>query len=282
MRTLIIADVHGNHAALSAVLAAPEARRCQRIVSLGDQVNWGVESREVLLTLSRLGATMLMGNHEHRLRSVRDPAYAGYNWALQRFTAQQVADLPLHLPTDVRRGGMLFTHGTPGDCFHLIDEGDLPGVLHALPHGVTHLFSGHNHRPWMVRRDGFTACNPGSVGLWENGVGGTAPFAVLEEAGRDAVVTCHTAAYELRGMKQRFLDSGAVAVAPEICRMVLHVMRTGEYQGVLKLVRHVQRHAEAAGLTLGHREAWLAAEGSYPWAEPVSTAEYWQIKEESP
>lgn len=282
MRTLVIADVHGNLRALQAVLASPEARRCQRIVSLGDQVNWGVESREVLLELRHLGALMLLGNHEHRLRAADDPAYAGYNWALQRFTAAQVADVPLAFPTDVRRGAVLFTHGTPGDCFHLIDESQVPALLDALPGGVTHLFSGHNHRPWMVQHAGRTACNPGSVGLWENGVGGMASFAVLEESGRDACVTCHSVAYDLRGMKQRFLDSGAAAIAPEICRMVLHVMRTGEYQGVLKLVRHVQQHAAAQGLSLGHREAWQSADPLYPWADAVRTADFWQSKEESP
>ena len=38
MRTLVIADVHGNLPALEAVLATTEAQSCQRIISLGDQV----------------------------------------------------------------------------------------------------------------------------------------------------------------------------------------------------------------------------------------------------
>ena len=46
MRTLLMADIHGNFAALRAILSTPEAQSCGRIISLGDQVNFGPESRD--------------------------------------------------------------------------------------------------------------------------------------------------------------------------------------------------------------------------------------------
>lgn len=41
MRTLLMADIHGNFAALRAILSTPEAQSCGRVISLGDQVNFG-------------------------------------------------------------------------------------------------------------------------------------------------------------------------------------------------------------------------------------------------
>lgn len=46
MRTLLMADIHGNFAALRAILSTPEAQSCGRVISLGDQVNFGPESRK--------------------------------------------------------------------------------------------------------------------------------------------------------------------------------------------------------------------------------------------
>lgn len=117
MRTLLMADIHGNFAALRAILSTPEAQSCGRVISLGDQVNFGPESRKVVETLRSLGATMLMGNHEERLLHPDD--FAGYNWAMLRVTARQLAGISLaDLPVDVRIGSALLTHGTPGDPYH--------------------------------------------------------------------------------------------------------------------------------------------------------------------
>ena len=141
MRTLLMADIHGNFAALRAILSTPEAQSCGRVISLGDQVNFGPESRKVVETLRSLGATMLMGNHEERLLHPDD--FAGYNWAMLRVTARQLSGISLaDLPVDVRIGSALLTHGTPGDPYHLVYPPDLPEVLKALPEDVSLLISG--------------------------------------------------------------------------------------------------------------------------------------------
>ena len=51
MRTLLMADIHGNFAALRAILSTPAAQSCGRVISRGDQVNFGPESRKVVETL---------------------------------------------------------------------------------------------------------------------------------------------------------------------------------------------------------------------------------------
>ena len=168
MPTLVIADIHGNLPALEAVLAHPAAQQCNEIISLGDHVNFGPQSRQVHDRLTSLGATLLLGNHEERLLRPADAEFDGYNWRLMRWTAQQMQGVDLRLPTDLQRGNVIFTHGTPGDPYHLVQPWEVPALLDTLPEG-TLLLSGHNHTPWDINHNGRRAINPGSVGIPKDG-----------------------------------------------------------------------------------------------------------------
>ena len=283
MSTLVIADVHGNLPALEAVLAHPAAQKCTEIISLGDHVNFGPQSREVHDRLTELGAILLLGNHEERLTRPADAEFDGYNWRLMRWTAQQMQGVDLRLPTDLQRGNILFTHGTPGDPYHLVQPAEVPALLDTLPEG-TLLLSGHNHTPWDVTHNGRRAINPGSTGMHELAPGsaetiapGTAPFLVLD--GEEA--TLHAAAYNVADVARAFIGAGASSIAPELARVVLHVMTTAEPQGALKLIRHVQKTAATMGLTLGDESAWKAADLTFPWTEAIPSTEYWTQLEKS-
>ena len=280
LRTLILTDIHGNLPALEAVLAHPAVRECDGIVSLGDHVNFGPESRAVHERLTALGATLLMGNHEERLLHPADREFDGYNWRLMRWTARQMAGIDLRpLPTDLRCGSILLTHGTPGSPSHLVQPSEVPALLDTLPEGVTLLLSGHNHTPWDVSGNGRRWVNPGSTGMRELPPGtlaearpGLAPFLVLE----GERVTLHEAAYDVSAVARAFIRTGAAAIAPEMCRAVLHVMSTAEPQGALKLIQHVSAVATRMGLTLGDEAAWQQADRTYPWAEPIPSPEFWK------
>lgn len=277
MPTLVLADIHGNLPALEAVLAHPAAQRCTDMISLGDHVNFGPQSRAVHNLLKRLGATMLLGNHEERLLRPADAEFDGYNWHLMRWTAQQMQGAELALPTDLRRGHVLFTHGTPGQPYHLVQPPEVPALLDTLPE-ETLLLSGHNHTPWDVTHHGRRSVNPGSLGMRELPPGsaevgetGIAPFLVLD--GEE--VTRHTAHYNVNNVAQAFIETGAARIAPELSRAVLHVMRTAEPQGAMKLIRHVNAVAADIGLSLGDESAWKAADRTFPWAEAMTSEEYW-------
>ena len=282
MRVLILSDIHGVLPALEAVLATPAAQACEAVFSLGDHTGFGPQPREVQQRLEGLHARMLLGNHEERLRHPAD--FPGYNWAMLHWTARQMEGMTLDFPVDDRLGPVWLTHGTPGDPYHIIERenltAEMSAVLDALPERVTHLISGHNHIPWRIERNGRVAFNPCSVGIPEDGEGGVAPFAVMTLEGDQVTLTRHQARYDLREAGRPFLTSGAARVAPEMCRAVYQTMRTGEYQGVLKVVRHVIRAAGGMGLSLGDQAAWEAADGTYPWLEPLSTAEFWKRAEE--
>lgn len=310
MPTLVLTDIHGNLPALEAVLAHPAAQKCDEIISLGDHVNFGPESRAVHDRLTELGAVMLLGNHEERLLRPADAEFDGYNWALMRWTAQQMAGVDLHLPTDLRRGNVLFTHGTPGEPYHLVQPWEISSLLDTLPDGVTLLLSGHNHTPWDVARDGRRWVNPGSTGMRElppqrlpwSEIGhrpisdsdcsqspsvpsmrsctvarASAPFYVLE----GETLTHHTARYDVDDVARAFLRTGAARVIPELTRAVLHVMRTAEPQGAMKLILHVRDVAAGMGLSLADEAAWKAADRTYPWPEDMTSDEYWSELEKS-
>jgi len=284
MPTLVLTDIHGNLPALEAVLAHPAAQKCREIISLGDHVNFGPQSRAVHEKLVQLGVVMLLGNHEERLLRPADAEFDGYNWRLMRWTSQQMQGLDLHFPTDYRRGSVFFTHGTPGDPYHLVHPHEISALLGTLPDGVELLISGHNHTPWDVSRDGRRWMNPGSLGMRElpldaaaSGKPGRAPFLVLD----GTEVTHYEANYDVNDVARAFLETGAARIAPELSRAVLHVMRTAEPQGALKLIRHVSTVAASMGLTLGDESAWKAADLTFPWAEAASSEEYWSEMEKS-
>lgn len=271
MSTLVLADIHGNLPALEAVLAHPAAQACTDVISLGDHVNFGPQSRAVHERLVALGATMLLGNHEERILHAADAQFDGYNWRLMRWVAAQLQGIDLHLPMDHQRDGVLFTHGTPGEPYHLVYPPELPAILDGLSADVRLLVTGHNHHRWDVRHHGRRAFNPGSVGMAEDGKGSVAPFAVLD--GHE--ITQYEAPYDMRDTLRAFLAMDVYRIAPEMCRMVVQVMRTADYQGVLKLVRHVNAVSTEAGLSSGDESAWKLADHTYPWPEPISSEEFW-------
>lgn len=246
-------------------------------MSLGDHVSFCAQSREVHERLISLGATMLLGNHEERLTHSADSEFDGYNWAPMRFTTRQMAGADVHFPTDLRRGEVLFTHGTPGDPYHLVHPPELPAELDALPEDVTLMLSGHNHHFWDVSHGRRRAFNPGSLGLTEDGTGCSAPFAVLEiTPGQPPVITRHAVPYDVQATLRTFITTGMCREAPEICRAVARVLLTGESQGVLNLMRHVRAVAEASGLSFADQAAWQLADRTYSWAEPIPSPEYWK------
>lgn len=277
MRYLILADIHGNMPALEAVLASPEASSCKQIISLGDQVNYGPQSREVLERLASLDAVMLLGNHEERLLHLSSPDLQGYNWAMLHWTAQQLGDWDMHFPVDLRIGSAIFTHGIPGDPYtHFYKQS--PDYLDSLPADITHLFCGHSHKVVCIKRYGRMAVNPGSVGAGKNACGGIATFAVFDSD--SGVVTLHEAPYNVDEVGRAFIRSGAIHAAPMMCRMILQTLYTGNENSVTALIQHIQTVGAPHGLTVADEAGWLLADSTFPWTEPLTTPDYWMMMED--
>src|SRR3954451_6154071 len=84
-RTIAIGDIHGCSAALDALIDAIRPRPEDVIVTLGDYINRGPDSRGVLDRLIDLGhrcrLVPLLGNHDQKLLEVRSGKYP-ISWLL--------------------------------------------------------------------------------------------------------------------------------------------------------------------------------------------------------
>ncbi len=84
MRTLAIGDIHGCSAALDALLADVDPRPGDRLVTLGDYIDRGPDSRGVLNRLISLHAAGLLvplrGNHEQMMLRAREDEELRWSW----------------------------------------------------------------------------------------------------------------------------------------------------------------------------------------------------------
>jgi serine/threonine protein phosphatase 1 len=109
MRTLAIGDIHGCNVALAALLKRIEPQSSDRIVFLGDYIDRGPGSRQVVDSLLELGGkcalVFLRGNHEVMILDAREDelkanlwqSYGGFE-ALISYGAEYSTDWVSHVP----------------------------------------------------------------------------------------------------------------------------------------------------------------------------------------
>lgn len=175
-RLAIIADIHGNVAALEAVLADIAARAVTEIVNLGDCLSGPLWPRETFALLQQHEIRSVRGNHDRWLAE-GDRAGMGASDAfafdqLQREEIAELARLPasLQLSPDI-----LAIHGTPrSDVEYLLEDVREGGLWASSPARLAEklgglksavLLCGHSHLPRVTAADAdMLIINPGSVG----------------------------------------------------------------------------------------------------------------------
>jgi putative phosphoesterase len=210
MTIALIADIHGNLAALDAVLDALGAESPDQIVCLGDIAATGPQPREVLRRLHELEIPVVMGNADAALLDV-PPAGPGTDEDarrivdIDRWCAAQLDDVALAFlasfqPTieislsEERR--LVCCHGSPRSYDDVIvastSDDELDGMI--AGHDATIIAGGHTHVRMLRAYRGREIVNPGSVGLayrfFPDGsvrVPPWAEFAVLSQSDAGAV-----------------------------------------------------------------------------------------------
>ncbi|ARQ11243.1 calcineurin-like phosphoesterase domain-containing protein [Rhizobium etli] len=177
MRFAAIADIHGNHLALEAVLTDIEAQGIEEIVNLGDFFSGPLEAGRTADMLMPLSLTSVRGNHDRYLIE-QDPAamHASDAAAYRQLTPAHL-DWLRGLPFDaVYRGEVYLCHATPkDDNLYWLESVSPQGhvfpkpidAIEALAEGIELplILCGHSHIPRAVRlSDGRLIVNPGSVG----------------------------------------------------------------------------------------------------------------------
>ena len=204
MRIGLIADIHGNLAALETVLAELARERVDLIVCLGDVAVLGPEPAAVLARLRALGCPVVMGNTDAWLLDgppAGDDAdsrrmAALTRWCRDRLGAADLAAVRAFRPTVSvalgAAGELLCCHGSPRSFDDVLaattpDE-EVDAMLAGRAPAI--LAGGHTHVQLVRRHGELLIVNPGSVGLPGVGPGGPrlpvnrgarwAEYAVLE------------------------------------------------------------------------------------------------------
>ena len=176
MKIAAISDIHGNLAALDAVLADIAQRGVDVIVNLGDIVSGHLQPRQTAARLMALALPTIRGNHERQL--LGDPARMGLSdaYARAQLLPQQLAWIEA-LPASLRlRHDVLLVHGTPAsDLVYFLDtvtpQGSRAATLDEVSARIGDadaalVLCGHTHMPRALQLpDGRLVVNPGSVGL---------------------------------------------------------------------------------------------------------------------
>ncbi|HJZ56610.1 MAG TPA: metallophosphoesterase family protein [Gemmataceae bacterium] len=227
MRILLLADIHGNRAALEAIREPHDVCLC-----LGDLVDYGPEPGPCVEWVRRHALATVRGNHDHGVaQNVEVQGVGGFRFltAITRpptvaaLTAEQrrfLADLPTSCMLTLDGKRFLLVHASPRDP---MDEYAPPEPSFWAPRlaglAVDFVCAGHTHQPYVLNVNGITVINPGSVGLSRDG-DPRASYALIE----NGQVQLKRAEYPIDRTIQAVLTSGLDATAK---RMLSDLYRGG-------------------------------------------------------
>jgi putative phosphoesterase len=177
-RLALLGDVHGNVAALEAVLAQVAAREIPRGACTGDLVLRGGQPDACVARMALLEWPCVAGNTDVKVvarppRQAPHPAVSrpgSRSWTAHRLSDESLRwlrGLPLSVRLRVGRFEVLVMHGSPEDPSEVLFDVDSDHAhLAALAarFGVDALVTGHTHRPMARTVAGCLFVNPGSVG----------------------------------------------------------------------------------------------------------------------
>ena len=176
MKIAVISDIHGNVAALEAVLADIEARGVDLIVNLGDILSGALQPCETADRLMSLNLPTIRGNHERQVLSGQvqkmGPSDRRAHETIHPAQRRWLESLPTSLELD----DVFLVHGTPASDLEyfletVTEEGCRAATMSEVVSRVgsttaSLIVCGHTHVPRTVRLDdGRLIVNPGSVGL---------------------------------------------------------------------------------------------------------------------
>jgi predicted phosphodiesterase len=167
MKTALISDIHGNVAALTAVLEDIDRHEPDAIICLGDFVGYGPEPRECLEIIRKRCKYVLMGNHEHAVLNGAEHftplARIAIDWTAQQLRDPSIIEYLTSLRPSKLIGRHLFVHGSVRDpLFDYVREADSPWMFYRLVQTLRDdfkdfdlCFVGHNHRAFLGTEIGY-------------------------------------------------------------------------------------------------------------------------------
>jgi predicted phosphodiesterase len=279
-RLAILADIHGNLAALQAVLGEVALAEVDGIIVAGDIVA-GPQPNESLEMLEKCKAWMIQGNNEATIIGYAKNTLPAEFWTLQQFgfarrsfrlmSARSLAliqSLPEQCVLALDGAPPLrVVHGSP----RRIDEGLFPeenplavtDCLALTPEPL--LVCGHTHLPWIFQQNGKQAVNPGAVTGCLNG-DPRAGYALLQWAGGSWQAELRAVQYDVARTEQVFEESGLLEEGGAFSRACLASFHSGRNtpQEFVYFAVALAKEAGWEGSFIPD-EVWKRAEDQFPW-----------------
>jgi putative phosphoesterase len=224
----IITDIHGNLAALEAVLARIDELSIERIYCGGDLVGYGPHPNEVCALIQEHRIPTIYGNYDYAIARDEEDCGCAYvtghdrelgqesvTWTLEH-TDEHAKDFMRRLPFDlhfaVGEQHVHLVHGSPRKVNEYLFE-DKPASLYdrlAADERDRVLVFGHTHKPWVREYASVLFVNCGSVGKPKDGDPRGA-FAVLRPAKDSAQVTIERVTYDAAAVAEEVRSAGLPA-----------------------------------------------------------------------
>jgi putative phosphoesterase len=226
VRILIIADVHGNLAALEAVLSDPH----DALICLGDMVGYGPEPGACVRRILDEAELILRGNHDHALATSAAPGCrASFEWladatallgAAQLSASERaaLAELPLRASHTIDGVRYDLVHATPSEpLYRYLEPASGAWAREVRDIGSEILLVGHTHLQFRHQVAGRTIISPGSVGLPKDG-DPRAAYVVIEDG---TISFCHVVypvERTVAALERSGIESAAAAVLTQLLR----------------------------------------------------------------
>ena len=235
-RLAFFSDVHGNAAALRAVLADIEASGIDRVYCLGDLVGYGPEPNGVIDLIRTAAIPTIAGNYDDGVgfergecgcyyaddeaRRIGDASYAFTVAAVTEENKAWLRALPRELRFEI--GGTRFhlVHGSPRRINEYLLKDRDPRTYERLARSeeADVLVFGHTHVPWHRRHDGVVFVNVGSAGRPKDGDTRAGYTIVRVPADGEVEVTVVRVPYEVQRTAAGVLSAGLPPALAEAFR----------------------------------------------------------------
>jgi predicted phosphodiesterase len=231
MRYAIIADIHSNLAALTAVLDdIKHGGGADEIWCLGDIVGYGPEPRKCLDILRQTTNVCVAGNHDWaavgkiNTAEFNPDAAAASHWTTQQLSDEDIEYIS-NLPLIVKKGDFTLAHGSPREPVreYLLSSG---AARENLAYFETQFcLVGHSHQPVVfycnengdvsaryflpdepvATNEGRLIINPGSVGQPRDG-NPDAAYAIFDS--EQKLIRLHRIPYDIRATQKKMQAHG--------------------------------------------------------------------------
>jgi putative phosphoesterase len=228
MRIVLLSDIHGNYAALKAVLQDVEQLmpHADQLVVLGDLVFKGAQPAECVRTVRELECPVVQGNIDELVGKnwiqpgfARDERHAELlqeelDWTRAQLSDEELrylANLPLMQEIDVGGATIRFVHATPQNVLDVmlpIAPDEAWTRMFEGESEVKMVAYGHIHLPFVRWFDGKVVVNPGSIGLPFDG-DWRASYAVVDvQGGAIQSIQHRRVRYDLEAAIQAYEGTG--------------------------------------------------------------------------